>query len=110
MLPFVHPPVYQKVGRPFGDRGADPQSGTMAFGVIDQPVALAGQITVNRMQRGPQFSGCRDGLSRTRLTLEMMHDRADTTDAFPGIGGFAVPNAPVQPLNLRDDHSLRHYA
>ena len=44
----------------------------MAFGVIDQPVALAGQITVNRMQSSPQFSRRRDGLSGTRLTLEMM--------------------------------------
>jgi hypothetical protein len=47
MLTFVHPSVHQEVGRPFGDRGADPQSGTMAFGVIDQPVALAGQILIS---------------------------------------------------------------
>src|SRR5882757_2866052 len=40
----------------------------------------------------------------------MMHDRADTIDAFPGVGGVAIPNAPVQSLNLRDDHCLRHYA
>jgi len=40
----------------------------------------------------------------------MMHDRADTTDAFPGIAGFAIPNAPVQSLNLSDDHCLRGYA
>src|ERR1019366_2856193 len=39
----------------------------------------------------------------------MMHDRADTIDAFPGIGGVAIPNAPVQSLNLRDDHCLRGY-
>jgi len=40
----------------------------------------------------------------------MMHDRADTIDTFPGISGFAIPNAPVQLLNLRDDYSLRRYA
>jgi hypothetical protein len=34
VLTFVHPPVHQKVGCPFGDRGSDPQSGTMALGVI----------------------------------------------------------------------------
>jgi hypothetical protein len=40
----------------------------------------------------------------------MMHDRADTIDAFPRIGGIAIPNAPVQSLNLLDDHCLRRYA
>src|SRR5208337_4769319 len=29
LLRFVHPAVHQKIGRPFGDRGADPQSGTV---------------------------------------------------------------------------------
>src|SRR5271165_3361988 len=53
----------------------------MPLSVIDQPVALAGQITVDRMQGGPQFSRCRDGLSPTRLALEMMHDHADAIDA-----------------------------
>jgi hypothetical protein len=39
----------------------------------------------------------------------MRHDRANTVDAFPGIFGFAVPDAPVQPLDFRDDHRLcRH--
>ena len=48
-----------------------------------------------------------DGLSRTRLTLEMMHDRVDAIEADPGIGGFAVPQPPVQALNLPDDYCLR---
>ena len=79
----------------------------MALGVIDQPVALAGEITIQPLQGGPQLSrGC-DGLSATRLALEMMHDRANTIDADPGIFGVAVPNAPVQSLDLRDDRSLR---
>ena len=107
VLTFVHPPLHQKVGCPFGDRGSDPQSGTMALGVIDQPVTLVGQVTVNRMQGGPQLSRCRDGLSRTRLIPEMMHDRVDAIDADPGIGGFAVPQPPVQVLKLPDDHCLR---
>src|SRR5208337_1548071 len=29
LLRFVHPAVHQKIGRPFGDRGANPQSGTV---------------------------------------------------------------------------------
>jgi hypothetical protein len=36
LLTSVHPPVYRKIGRSFGDRGANAQSGTMALGVIDQ--------------------------------------------------------------------------
>src|SRR5580698_10414389 len=64
----------------------------MAFGVIDQPVALAGQVTVNRMQGGPQLSRCREGFSRTRLTFEMMLDQVDAIDADPGVGGFTVPH------------------
>ena len=63
LLRFVHPPVDQEIGRPFGDRGANPQAGTVALGVIDRPVALAGQIAVQRLQGGPQLSGhnFRDG-------------------------------------------------
>jgi hypothetical protein len=33
LLRFVHPAVHQKVGRPFGDRGRDPRSGTVPLGV-----------------------------------------------------------------------------
>jgi hypothetical protein len=44
VLTFVHPPVHQEVGRPFGDRGTNPQARAVTLGVIDQPVALAGQI------------------------------------------------------------------
>src|SRR6187551_646451 len=41
------------------------------------------------------------------LALEKMHDLADPVDAAPGILGLAVPDAPAQPLDLRDDHGLR---
>jgi len=53
LLGFVHSAVHQEIGCPFGDRGANPQSGTMPFSVIDQPVALASQITVQSLQGGP---------------------------------------------------------
>ena len=43
LLGFIHSPVHQEIGRPFGDRGADPQTGTVALGIIDHPVALAGE-------------------------------------------------------------------
>ena len=43
LLGFVHPTVRQEIGGSFGDRGSNSQSGTMPFGVIDQPVALAGK-------------------------------------------------------------------
>ena len=46
LLGFGHAAVDQEVGRTFGQRGADPQTGTMAFGIVDQPSALAGEITV----------------------------------------------------------------
>jgi hypothetical protein len=40
----------------------------------------------------------------------MMHDCADTIDAFSGIGCIAIPNTPVQSLNLLDDRCLRGHA
>lgn len=43
----------------------------------------------------------------TRLTLKMMHDRADAIDAGLRTLGFAVPNAPVQPFDLLDDRRFR---
>jgi hypothetical protein len=52
LLRFVHPAAHQIIGRPFGDRGTDAQSGTVPLGVVDQPIALAGEITIQRMQDG----------------------------------------------------------
>lgn len=46
LLRFVHPTVHQEIGCPFGDGGSDPQSRSMSGGIIDQPVALAGEITI----------------------------------------------------------------
>ena len=39
----------------------------------------------------------------------MMHDRADTIDADLSILGFAIPQPPVQPFDLLDDHRLRRH-
>jgi hypothetical protein len=48
-LRFVHLAVHQEIGRSLGDRGANPQPGTMALGVIDHPVALASEIVIQRV-------------------------------------------------------------
>src|SRR3954452_15335969 len=53
LLRFGHAAVDQEVSRTFGDRRADPQTGPMAFGIVDQPSPLAGQIAVDLAQRGP---------------------------------------------------------
>jgi hypothetical protein len=39
----------------------------------------------------------------------MRHDRANAVDAFPSILGFAIPDAPVQPLDLGDNQRLCRY-
>jgi hypothetical protein len=46
LLGFIHSAVHQEVGRPVGERSADAQARAMAFGVIHEPGALAGQITI----------------------------------------------------------------
>jgi len=56
LLRFIHSAVHQEIGGPFGDSSSNSQSGTMALGVIDQPVALAVEITIQRLQGGPQLS------------------------------------------------------
>jgi hypothetical protein len=48
LLRFVYPAVYQKIGRPFGDRKLAPQSGTVMFGGVDQPGA---RFTASRLER-----------------------------------------------------------
>jgi hypothetical protein len=40
LLRFVHAAVDQEVGGAFGDRRADPQTGAMALGVVDQPETM----------------------------------------------------------------------
>ena len=56
LLRFIHSAVHQEIGRPLGDRSPNPQPGTVAFGVIDHPVALASEIAIQRVQGGPQLS------------------------------------------------------
>jgi hypothetical protein len=43
LLRFIHPAVHQKIGRSFGDRGANPQAGTVALGIIC-PARAAAEI------------------------------------------------------------------
>jgi hypothetical protein len=69
LLRFVHPTVHQEIGRPFGDRGANSLSGPMPLGVVDEPVALAGQVTIQRVQRGPQL------LRRRNIACPGAHSR-----------------------------------
>ncbi|HUB45987.1 MAG TPA: hypothetical protein VMB73_13455, partial [Acetobacteraceae bacterium] len=108
LLRFVHPTIHQEIGRPFGDRRANSQSGPMPLGVVDQPVALARQVTIQRVQRGPQLSRRRSGHSCTGLTVEMVHDRVDAIDADLRIDSFAIPQTPVQALNFLDDRVVAH--
>ena len=109
LLRFIHSAVHQEIGRPLGDRSPNPQPGTVAFGVIDHPVALAGEIAIQRVQSGPQLSrGC-DRLSLALFALKMMHHRTNAIDADLRVLGFAIPQPPVQPLHLLDDHRLRRH-
>src|SRR5690242_13684797 len=76
LLGFVHASVDQEVRGSFGDRRADPQTGTVALGIVDQPSALAGQIAVDLAQRRPQ-STRRRILFPIAVALEDRHDLAD---------------------------------
>src|ERR1700730_923192 len=53
LLRLVHPAVHQKIGGPFGDRSTNSQSGPVPLGVVDQPIALAGEVAIQRVQGGP---------------------------------------------------------
>jgi hypothetical protein len=53
-LRLVHTAVDQEVGHCSGQRGADPKTGTMALGIVDQPSVLAGQIAVELAQGRPE--------------------------------------------------------
>ena len=72
LLGFVHAAVDQEVGGAFGERRADPQTGTMAFSIVDQPSALAGQIAVDLAQRlpqsGPEGPSVRKSTLRDRIS------------------------------------------
>jgi hypothetical protein len=109
LLRFVHASVDQEIGCAFGDRSADTQTGTVPFGVVDQPRGLASEILVDGMKRVPQLARRHALRAPVVLTFEDMHDLADPLDAALGVLRLAVPNAPVQTLDLGDDHSLRRH-
>src|SRR3954447_22576716 len=44
LLGFVHAPIDQEVRCAFGDRRSDAQTGSVPFGVVDQPRGLAAEI------------------------------------------------------------------
>jgi hypothetical protein len=54
LLRLAHPAVHQNIGP--SDRGANPQFGTVPFRVMNQPIALTGEISIQRAQAGPQVS------------------------------------------------------
>src|SRR5208282_2480204 len=106
LLRLVHPPVDQKVGRAFSQRSSDAQACTVSFGIIDEPSALATEIVIDLAQRVPQLAGWHTRSAMTALALEDMHDLADALECAPGIPGLAVPDPPVQSLDLGDDRRL----
>jgi hypothetical protein len=107
LLRFVHPPIDQEVGGAFRHRGAYSQACTIAFGVVDEPGALAAKIGVERVQRVPQFAGSHASRPMTPLAPEDVHDLAEPLEREQGISGLAVPDPPMQALDLRDDGCLR---
>src|SRR3954468_742400 len=77
LLRFGHPAVHQEVGRALGQRRADPLPRPMSLGIVDQPVALAGEVVVQRPQGGPQLTRRCDGPSAVGLAPEVVRDGAD---------------------------------
>jgi hypothetical protein len=95
LLRLVHAAVDQEVGGCFGEWCADPQTGTIALSVVDQPSALAGEIAIDFSQRSPQLAWRRIS-STTVLTLENWHDLDDAVQGDLVVPGVAVPDAPMQ--------------
>src|SRR3954466_11442413 len=60
-----------------------------------------------RFSEGFLLRRLHNGLSLPLFAPKMMHHRADTLDADLRVLGFAVPQPPVQTVNLRDNHRLR---
>src|ERR1700749_4905538 len=50
LLGFVHAPVDQEIRCALGDRRSDGQTGTVTFGIVDQPRGLALEIFIDGMQ------------------------------------------------------------
>src|SRR3954447_18764730 len=107
LLRFVHAAIDEEVGRSLGQRRANPQPGPVPFAVVDQSVALPDEVTVQRLQRGPQLARGRDESAAAGLATEVVHHRADAIDADLRILSLAVPQPPAQALDLLDDHRLR---
>ena len=107
LLRFVHAAVDQEVRRAFGDRRPDTQAGAIAPRVVDEPVVLAAEIPVNFMQCMPRLARGYAFRAMTAFAFEDRHDLTDPVDAEPGIAGLAVPDAPAQSLDFRDNHGLR---
>src|SRR5215212_2708390 len=61
--------------------------------------ALGAQVAVHRVQRPPQLAG--------GLALEGGPECVNAIDADLRVLGLAVPDAPAQALDLRDDHRRR---
>src|SRR3954453_22516149 len=106
LLLLVHAAVDQEVGGAFGDRRADPLTGAMALGIVDQPGALAGQVAVELTQRRPQPAGRGTPRAAAALALEGRHELADALESDLGIGRLAIPDPPVQAVDFLDDRGL----
>src|SRR4051794_33808967 len=79
LLRFGHPTVHQEVGRALGQRRADPPPRPVSLGVVDQPVALAGEVAVQRRQGGPKLAPwCR---SRNRVAIWVLSSRLRRSSA-----------------------------
>src|SRR4051812_13439515 len=110
LLRLGHPPVHQEVGRALGQGRAEPPNRPVSLRIVDQPVALAGEVVVQRPQGGPQLARRCDGAPAVRLAPEVVHDGADAIEADPGVPGLAVPQSPAQALDLLGDRRLRRGA
>src|SRR6201996_2902127 len=92
LLRFVHAPVDQEVRCAFGNRRSNPLTGTVSFGIVDQPRGLASEIFIDRMQRVPQLARRCALRAPAALALEDMYDLADPLDAALSILRLAIPN------------------
>jgi hypothetical protein len=105
--------------RPVGDSATklEKQIGAISrpshlLGLVHAPVnqrGLAAEVFIDRMQRVPQLARRHALRAPAVLAFEGRHDLADPLDAAQGVLRLAVPNAPVQTLDLGDDHSLRRH-
>ena len=104
LLRLVHPAVHEMIGGPFGDRCPHPQTSAMPRRVIDQPCALAPQITVEPEKGRPELSRSRPLPALCPRIAVRPHHGADAADRAARIRGLAVPETPAQPLDRLDDH------